>query len=93
AKEEGADIAEDWSCFTSMSGLGNLAPPYIPKGRTPQEMKDLQKRALLSFYLRPRHIRSILRGEVFEIKITSFKQAFKYAMIVLKMIRRMIFKR
>ncbi|MHC4945339.1 MAG: B12-binding domain-containing radical SAM protein, partial [Planctomycetota bacterium] len=66
AKEEGADIAEDWSCFTSMSGLGNLAPPYIPKGRTPQEMKDLQKRALLSFYLRPRHIRSILRGEVFE---------------------------
>jgi radical SAM superfamily enzyme YgiQ (UPF0313 family) len=93
AIEEGADIGQDWTRLSTMSGLGSMPPTYVPRGRKPQEMKDLQKRALLYFYLRPGRLRAILRGEVFEIKITSFKQALKYALIVLKMISKMIFKR
>jgi len=43
----------DWSCYNTWAGWTDREPPYIPAGRTLAELKKLQKKALVSFYLRP----------------------------------------
>ena len=44
----------DWSCYNTWSGWkGESEIPFVAEGRTIQELADLQKKALRSFYLRP----------------------------------------
>jgi len=49
--EKNGELANvNWDRFYFMSA------PYVPKGLTREELKDLQRRAFLSFYLRPRSL-------------------------------------
>jgi anaerobic magnesium-protoporphyrin IX monomethyl ester cyclase len=51
----------NWDDYQTWSGWTNKDLVYIPEGRTQKELKDLQKRAMRQFYLRPKIIlRSIL---------------------------------
>ena len=43
-----------------MGGYADHDPLYYPKGRTAKEIKNLQKRANLFFYLRPRIVLGFL---------------------------------
>lgn len=44
----------DWTRLSLMAGYADYDPLYYPEGRTPGEMKRLQRRANLFFFLRPR---------------------------------------
>ena len=46
----------DWTKLSLMGGYADFLPLYYPEGRSAEEMKQLQKRANLFFYLRPRII-------------------------------------
>ena len=61
AKEEGSLKTDDWTAFSLMSGYANSIPVYVPQGRDGEELAKLQRRANLSFYLRPRVIMIFLR--------------------------------
>ena len=43
----------DWNEFNVMSGFTENDVIYVPKGRTAEELEDLQRRAMKEFYLRP----------------------------------------
>lgn len=61
ALSEGALDLSDWRRFSLMSGYSKGLPIYTPKGRDARELAKLQRRANLSFYLRPRVILTYLR--------------------------------
>jgi radical SAM superfamily enzyme YgiQ (UPF0313 family) len=44
----------DWTKLSLMGGYADFLPLYYPKGRSAEEMKRLQRRANLFFFLRPR---------------------------------------
>jgi len=46
----------DWTKLSLMGGYADFLPLYYPEGRSAEEMKRLQKRANLFFFLRPRII-------------------------------------
>jgi radical SAM superfamily enzyme YgiQ (UPF0313 family) len=46
----------DWTKLSLMGGYADFLPLYFPEGRSAEEMKRLQKRANLFFFLRPRII-------------------------------------
>ena len=46
----------DWTKLSLMGGYTDFLPLYYPEGRSAEEMKQLQKRANLFFFLRPRII-------------------------------------
>jgi radical SAM superfamily enzyme YgiQ (UPF0313 family) len=46
----------DWTKLSLMGGYTDFLPLYYPEGRSAVEMKQLQKRANLLFFLRPRII-------------------------------------
>jgi radical SAM superfamily enzyme YgiQ (UPF0313 family) len=46
----------DWTKLSLMGGYTDFLPLYYPEGRSASEMKLLQKRANLFFFLRPRII-------------------------------------
>jgi len=48
--------AIDWTRLSLMAGYTDFMPLYYPEGRTPKELKKLQKSANLFFYLRPKMI-------------------------------------
>ncbi len=50
----------DWSHFSSMAGFADYDPVYVPEGRDPKEMSNLQKQAMKEFYFRPKQIWSLL---------------------------------
>lgn len=54
----------DWTKLSLMGGYADFLPLYFPEGRSAEEMKKLQKRANLLFFLRPR----IIRGYINRIK-------------------------
>lgn len=56
ALSEGMDIQKDWSKLHQGVGFSEYNPVWIPKGRDPKELKKLQRRANLGFYLSPRRI-------------------------------------
>lgn len=56
AREEGALKSDDWTAFSLMSGYARDTPIYVPKGRDGKALARLQRRANLSFFLRPRII-------------------------------------
>lgn len=61
ALSEGMNIPKDWSKLHQGVGFSEYDPLYIPKGRGAKELKRLQKRAHLEFYLSPRRILYISR--------------------------------
>ncbi|MBN1425080.1 cobalamin-dependent protein, partial [Candidatus Fermentibacteria bacterium] len=60
AEEMGLMASHDWSRASSMVGFSSYDPLFVPEGRTGEEMKRWQRRAMRQFYLRPRQIWSIL---------------------------------
>ncbi len=68
----------DWDKFNSYSGYSNLDPVYVPDGRTADEMKKLQRRAIRLFTLRPKNIfRQLLK-----INRHNIKQSFNAFKVV-----------
>lgn len=55
AKQEGMKV-DDWTKFSLMVGYTEHDPVYVPKGRTAKELKALQRKANMEFFLRPRQI-------------------------------------
>lgn len=55
AKNEGMKV-DDWTKFSLMVGYTDYDPVYVPKGRTAKELKELQRKANLGFFLRPRQV-------------------------------------
>ena len=47
----------DWTKLSLMGGYADFLPLYYPQGRSGEEMKRLQRRANLFFFLRPRIVR------------------------------------
>jgi anaerobic magnesium-protoporphyrin IX monomethyl ester cyclase len=60
ALERGLITGRDWSRFNSQAGYSTYDPVFIPEGRTGSEMKELQRYATKSFYLRPRQIMELV---------------------------------
>ena len=60
AEEQGLLTSHDWSRASSMAGFSSYDPLFVPKGRTGEEMKRWQRRAMREFYLRPRQIWAVL---------------------------------
>jgi len=56
ALSEGMDVPKDWSKLHQGVGFSEYDPVWIPKGRDAKELKKLQRRAHLEFYLSPRRI-------------------------------------
>jgi len=56
ALSEGMAIQKDWSKLHQGVGFSEYDPVWIPKGRDPKELKKLQRRAHLEFYLSPRRL-------------------------------------
>jgi radical SAM superfamily enzyme YgiQ (UPF0313 family) len=53
-EQQGKIRTYNWEKYNTWSGWqGSEDIPYIPDGRTLQELRNLQKRALREFYLRP----------------------------------------
>jgi len=62
AQEQGLVDDKDWSRFSSMAGFTDYDPVFVPKGREPSELKDLQKQATREFYLRPKQVFHLLKN-------------------------------
>jgi radical SAM superfamily enzyme YgiQ (UPF0313 family) len=56
AHAEGQARVEDWMSLSLMAGYRDGAPPYIPEGRDPDELKRLQRSANFRFFFRPRTV-------------------------------------
>lgn len=53
-KEKGEIRTFDWKYYNTWGGWTENEVSFLPKGRTLKELKALQKKALISFYLRPK---------------------------------------
>lgn len=54
AEQMGLLTSHDWSRASSMAGFSTYEPLFVPEGRTGEEMKRWQRRAMREFYFRPR---------------------------------------
>jgi len=61
AVKEGGIKSENWADYKTHGGWTEGPLAYVPKGRTIEEMKSLQKRAYASVYLRPRVFRRFIK--------------------------------
>lgn len=71
----------DWTDYNTWGGWAGKKLPYVPEGRTEEEIKSLQKKAIRHFYMRPK---VFLR---FVMSISSPSDILKYAsgfMVLLK---------
>jgi len=83
ARGEIPDVREnDFSCYNQNIGNTDLEPVFVPKGRTADELKKLQKKAYAEFYLRPKmvwmHLRHINASRLLGI-LRSFFAVLKLA--------------
>jgi radical SAM superfamily enzyme YgiQ (UPF0313 family) len=62
AKENNLIEGEDWKRFSSQAGYANFDPIFVPEGRTAEELKTLQRRAMREFYFRPRQVIDMLKN-------------------------------
>jgi radical SAM superfamily enzyme YgiQ (UPF0313 family) len=60
AEERGLLTSHDWSRASSMAGFSSYEPLFVPEGRTGEEMKRWQRRAMREFYVRPKQIWAVL---------------------------------
>ncbi|MDI6591496.1 MAG: radical SAM protein [Patescibacteria group bacterium] len=54
--KENKIVFDDWSAFVSYPSYGGGEPVYVPDGRTAKELMETQRKAMRSFYLRPKFI-------------------------------------
>lgn len=60
AERMGLLASHDWARASSMAGFSAYEPLFVPEGRTGDEMKRWQRRAMREFYFRPRQMWTIL---------------------------------
>ena len=62
-QREGRIQHYNWTDYNTWGGWADKKLPYVSEGRTEEEIKDLQKKAMRMFYMRPivvfKHIKSI----------------------------------
>jgi radical SAM superfamily enzyme YgiQ (UPF0313 family) len=80
AKEEGFD-STDFSRFDIAGGLLGNQIPYIPKGRTYEELRKLQKRAYFKFYMKPSRLFSFFVNEIPDLNLKNFSIFDRIAII------------
>ena len=56
ALASGEVISQDWDNYQTWSGYSEHELVWTPQGRTSEEIKNLQKKAMKSFYFRPKVI-------------------------------------
>ncbi len=61
AREEEGFTSDDWTSFSLMSGYVSDTPIYVPKGRDGKELTQLQRRANMYYFFKPRTIMVYLR--------------------------------
>lgn len=70
-----------WSDYNTWGGWAGKRLPYVPEGRTEEELKNLQKKAMRLYYMRPnmflRHIKGISSME-------DFKKMFRGGFVLLR---------
>lgn len=70
-----------WADYNTWGGWAGKSLPYVPEGRTEDELKNLQKKAMRLYYMRPnmllRHIKGIS-------SIEDLKKIFKGGFILLR---------
>ena len=66
------ELKSNWQEYNTLSGYTKFNPVYSPKGISPKELKNLQKRATREFYLRPIQIYRLIKC------IRSFDQIKTY---------------
>jgi radical SAM superfamily enzyme YgiQ (UPF0313 family) len=72
-KKQGKIRTFDWNNYNTWAGWADRQEvPFIPEGRTINELKNLQKQAMISFYLRPKPILRFLK------KVNSWKIFKRY---------------
>jgi len=80
-KEKGEIRTFDWKHYNTWAGWTESEIAFLPKGRTLKELKSLQKKALASFYLRPkvffRFIKNINSWTVFRKHLRGFLTLLK----------------
>lgn len=80
-KEKGEIRTFDWEHYNTWAGWTESEIAFLPKGRTLKELKTLQKRALASFYLRPkvffRFIKNINSWSAFKKYLRGFLTLLK----------------
>jgi len=64
AKNDGTLKSFKWEDYQTWAGWTNKHLVYIASNRQEQELKDLQKRALIDFYLRPKIIFRIIKNNL-----------------------------
>jgi radical SAM superfamily enzyme YgiQ (UPF0313 family) len=63
----------NWSDYNTWSGWADKKLPYLPDGRDENEIKNLQKKAIRMYYLRPKPILRFFQS------VTSISDVKKYA--------------
>ena len=62
-RNEGRIQHYNWTDYNTWGGWADKKLPYVSEGRTEEEIKELQKKAMRMFYMRPvalfKHIKSI----------------------------------
>jgi len=80
-KEKGEIRTFDWEHYNTWAGWTESEIAFLPKGRTLKELKALQKRALVVFYLRPkvffRFIKNINSWPAFKKYLRGFLTLLK----------------
>jgi len=80
-KEKGEIRTFNWEHYNTWAGWTENEIAFLPKGRTLKELKALQKRAIVSFYLRPkvffRFIKSINSWSAFKKYLRGFLTLLK----------------
>ncbi len=59
-KKEGNIATTNWEYYKTVGGFGGTQRPYVPQGRTSEELNELHKRAFKEFYFRPKIIARFL---------------------------------
>ena len=80
AVREGMDPDVDWSRMSSVSGYSDYDPLYVPPGRDPKDLQELQNRAHIRFYFRPRNLvrfKFLRLGEISWEKFFQFKNLIR----------------
>ncbi|MBI5575789.1 MAG: radical SAM protein [Deltaproteobacteria bacterium] len=70
AKDDGFE-SRDFSRFDIAGGLLGKQIPYIPKGRTYEELRKLQKMAYFRFYMKPSRVMSFLFNEIPDLNLKT----------------------
>ena len=62
AKSDGTLKSTNWEDYQTWAGWSNKELVYTPKERNAEELKELQRKAMREFYLRPKFIINQLKN-------------------------------